>query len=78
MIPYVLSQDHLPVSFRFYDPILRIIKNEMSQSKKDWFQLKNQLSKELRKDGFWAGLKKKYVDPLDGRLISKQVPINKK
>ena len=76
MIPYVLSQDQYPVSFRFYDPILRIIKNDMSQAKKDWFQRKNQLSKEFYSGGFMTDLKAFLVG--EGKLISKQIPVNKK
>jgi hypothetical protein len=33
-IPKVLSQDHLPVSFRFYDPILHIVTENCSEEMK--------------------------------------------
>ena len=41
IIPKQLRQDDLPMSFRFYDPILRIIDKFMPNCKKEYFNLKN-------------------------------------
>ena len=37
----MLSQDHLPLSMRFYDPILHIVDMEISDDKKEFFYSKN-------------------------------------
>ena len=39
-IPKMLSQDHLPLSFRFYDPIIKIVQRLMTEDKKDFFLLR--------------------------------------
>lgn len=36
-IPYQLSQDHFPISMRYYDPILHIVNLEISDEKKEFF-----------------------------------------
>lgn len=40
-IPNELRQDDLPLSFKYYDPILRIINQECSDDRKEYFALKN-------------------------------------
>lgn len=40
-IPNQLSQDHLPLSMRYYDPILQIVDLEISNDKKEYFYSKN-------------------------------------
>lgn len=42
-IPALLSQKKLALSYRFYDPILKIIQDECSDAKRDFFSLKNKL-----------------------------------
>lgn len=44
IIPIELSQDRLPISFRYYDPILKICLKEASREKKDFFAVKNQFN----------------------------------
>ena len=39
-IPKALSQDSLPLSFRFYDPIIKIVQGLMTDEKKAHFLLK--------------------------------------
>ena len=39
-IPKMLSQDQLPLSFRFYDPIIKIVQELMTEEKKNFFMLK--------------------------------------
>lgn len=46
-IPKDLSQDQLPLSFRFYDPLIQIVQTRMSEHRKDFFKLKNSLQKEI-------------------------------
>lgn len=43
-IPKQLSQDGLPMSFRFYDPILRIIQSHCRDGRKEYFALKNEFN----------------------------------
>jgi len=42
-IPQELSQDHLPSSFRYYDPIVQIINNDCSVEARQNFILKNKM-----------------------------------
>lgn len=44
IIPIQLSQKNLQLSYRFYDPILKIIQDECSDSKRDFYSLKNKLT----------------------------------
>lgn len=41
LIPGEMSQDQLPRSFRYYDPILNIIMDNFSSERVDYFLLKN-------------------------------------
>jgi hypothetical protein len=43
-IPREISQDRLPVSFRYYDPVLRIIQSFCSSERKEYFSLKNEFN----------------------------------
>ena len=36
-IPYYLSQDYLPMSFRYYDPILQFVKLKLGYERKEFF-----------------------------------------
>ena len=42
-IPQELSQDHLPASYKFYDPIVQIIESSISDDRKEFFYSKNKL-----------------------------------
>ena len=44
IIPSKLSQKNLALSYQFYDPILKIIQDECSDSKRDFYSLKNKLT----------------------------------
>lgn len=43
MIPEELSQDDMPLSFRYYDPIIILIQERLSQNKREYFKVKKQL-----------------------------------
>ena len=43
LIPKDLSQDHLPMSFRYYDPLIKIVQDKMADEKRDYYKLKNSL-----------------------------------
>ena len=36
-ITKMLTQQTLPLSFRFYDPLIKIVQNKMSEDKRDYF-----------------------------------------
>lgn len=58
MIPKLLSQDHLPICFRFYDPIMKILKVTMSNHRKEYFLNMKSLTQEYYQDDVVAKLKK--------------------
>jgi hypothetical protein len=39
-IPAELAQDHLPFSFRYYDPILAIVQENLARDRKEYFTIK--------------------------------------
>jgi hypothetical protein len=41
LIPKQLSMDQLPLSFRYYDPIQLIVKELISEERKELFHVKN-------------------------------------
>ena len=41
-IPKSFNQSDLPISFRYYDPIMKIVEDEMSDEKKMYFKLKTE------------------------------------
>ena len=43
-IPKYLSQSHLPFSFRYYDPIVTIVKNHLNSQNRDFSKLKKSIS----------------------------------
>jgi mannose-6-phosphate isomerase class I len=49
-----LSQKQLPLSFRYYDPLILIVQERMSDDRKDYFKMKNSIKKEIYHvaDGF--------------------------
>ena len=62
-IPYQLSQDHLPNSMRYYDPIIAIVEKEISHDKKEFFYAKNKINFENYKK---YSLKLKVEDKIIG------------
>lgn len=40
LIPKQLSQDHLPMSFRYYDPIFMFINEKLDPEKREFFSSK--------------------------------------
>mmetsp|Transcript_23526 Transcript_23526/g.36214 ORF Transcript_23526/g.36214 Transcript_23526/m.36214 type:complete len:80 (+) Transcript_23526:1555-1794(+) len=45
LIPDEMQQDKLPLSFQYYDPVLRILKAKISSNKTHLYSLKSQLAK---------------------------------
>ena len=43
-MPAELSQNHLPSSFRFYDPILDLVQTSLNEERKEFFYSKNLLN----------------------------------
>lgn len=76
----MLSQDHLPLSMRFYDPILHIVDTEISDDKKEFFYSKNQINLENFKN---TNLKQILKEKLfgagnDQKLTFKHAIVNQK
>lgn len=44
LIPQALSQDQLPLSFRYYDPIIQFIQMKLSMQRREFFKVKKQLA----------------------------------
>lgn len=42
-----LSQQQFPLSFRYYDPLILIVQERMTDESKDFYKLKNSLKKEI-------------------------------
>jgi hypothetical protein len=40
MIPEELSQDDMPLSFRYYDPIIILIQERLSNDRREFFKVK--------------------------------------
>lgn len=60
LIPKLLSMDSLPLSYRFYDPIQAIVRELMSEERKEIFQMKNNfnLQRIAESDGLLIVLRK--------------------
>lgn len=43
LIPKELAQDSLPISFRWYDPIIMLIQNKLSTQRRQYYKIKKQL-----------------------------------
>lgn len=52
-IPKELSQDHLPLSFRFYDPILMLIQEQVSEESRELFNIQNEIAFTLHHQADW-------------------------
>lgn len=81
IIPEILMQNKLPISFRYYDPIIKIVKARMSKEKTEMFNAQRIFEREMyiesladrMKDAFGFGHEEHENKP---KL--KQVPINKR
>ena len=49
LIPKELSQDQLPYSFRFYDPIIAIIQDNVEDHGRDIHTMKNRLAYQVHR-----------------------------
>ena len=72
MIPKCLSQDHLPSSFRFYDPVLKIVKRNMDAQKREYYSLKLQLAQEQANRVSFQQVMKSVLGPDPDKLVVKQ------
>lgn len=43
LIPKELAQDSLPISFRYYDPIIMLIQDKLSRERREYYKIKKQL-----------------------------------
>ena len=81
-IPNDLSQDKLPMSFRYYDPIIAIISEHVSHRKRENLTLKQKVAHKLHQDGDIKRmiLEKTGVHSARGKepLVFKYTAINKK
>lgn len=55
-IPHELSQDKLPSSFRYYDPIVQIINSDCSVEARQNFILKNKMEQDQKNKGIVSSL----------------------
>lgn len=78
LIPKQLSQDHLSFSFRFYDPITRILKCSMSKARKEYYQNQKSIFQEYYKEDMIDKLKQQLGLVESDKLKQVQVPINYK
>ena len=46
-IPQDLSQSGLPISFRYYDPLILMVQDYMSVERQSYFKMKNSIKKEI-------------------------------
>lgn len=44
LIPTELSQDKLPMSFRYYDPIIMLIQEKLSKDRRSYLMVKKQIN----------------------------------
>jgi hypothetical protein len=61
-IPGELCQDHLPWSYRFYDPILEVVQNYIDEDRKEYFFSKNMLNyKNFKETNMKERIYQKYL-----------------
>ena len=58
LIPEELSQDKLPLSFRYYDSILRFIQTRISKEKQEQFNLRKQMALSMHNQSTEAWIKR--------------------
>jgi hypothetical protein len=44
LIPSELSQDKLPMSFRYYDPVIMLIQEKLSKDRRSYLMVKKQIN----------------------------------
>jgi hypothetical protein len=69
LIPKYLRMDRLPLSFRYYDPVLRIVKTQMTTHRKEFYMLKQELAKELQPSSAFIELFKSLFSPIDKMVV---------
>lgn len=58
-----LSQRNLALSYRYYDPIMKIIFNKMSNDCKHYFTKKtNKSLRKMKEDDIWYKFKNRLID----------------
>ena len=43
-IPALLSHDELPLSFQYYDPVIKLVQAHISAQKREFYSAKNKLA----------------------------------
>jgi hypothetical protein len=77
LIPKVLSQDLLPWGFRYYDPILKIIKTNMNIQRKEFYGVKQQFMADMDTGNFQQQLNEIFGMKRQD-MIQKQISTNHK
>ena len=75
------SQDNLPWGYRYYDPILKLVRKNMHMQKKEFYSLKKQLAHDAYTGEFLDKVKEilGFVENnIDGKVNQKYYPVNKK
>ena len=44
LIPVELAQDKLPMSFRYYDPVIMLIQEKLSKDRRSYLMVKKQIN----------------------------------
>jgi len=57
LIPQQLSQEKFAMSFKYYDPIFRFINQHLSQSKREYYDMRNTLVGNTHASSFDAKMK---------------------
>jgi len=58
LIPQQLSQENYAMSFKYYDPIFRFINQNISQSKREYYDMRNTLVGKTHATSFDVKMKK--------------------
>ena len=82
-IPKDLSQDQLPYSFRFYDPILSLINENLSSNRREFFNLRKQVAYMIHRENDY---KQQFLEQIgvcentykEKKLTQKLVPVDKR
>ena len=79
LIPSDLSQDALPMSFRYYDSILRIVQSRVQLEKRELLRIQQNLSKNLHKFSPFEVFKRKIgLTDVQEKLFIKHSVVNYK
>ena len=81
-IPKDLSQDHLPMSFRYYDPVIAVVSEHVSHLKRENLTLKQKVAHKLHFEGDIGRLVLEktgvYTPKANEPLVFKYTALNKK